>query len=227
MGTLTASAGRRMRPRSTKQSRMRSLEAWEVEAVPPAPTPDPDPDLEEISTEDMMEEVSMEEVLSTTPDGPYLIPRTAEQWAKEQLRDRDLREAIALLRGQELPEPRARRHLAPRVRSLLDLVPLLYLDPGSGALRLKKEDDQPGVPIIPLHLEEPLARLAHELAGHRGVWASTYILHLQAYALSGAATMRRIVETCWPCQVKSGGAAATATYIPDSGQRFPIPTNLH
>jgi hypothetical protein len=171
---------------------------------PSDPTPDPDPDLEEINTEDMMEEVSMEEVLSTTPDGPYLIPRTAEQWAKEQLRDRDLREAIALLRGQELPEPRARRHLAPRVRSLLDLVPLLYLDPGSGALRLKKEDDQPGVPIVPLHLEEPLARLAHELAGHRGVWASTYILHLQAYALSGAATMRRIVETCWPCQVKSG-----------------------
>jgi hypothetical protein len=102
---------------------------------------DPDPDLEEVSTEDMREDVSMEEILSTTPDGPYVIPRTTEQWAKEQLRDRDLREAIALLRGRELPEPRARRHLAPRVRSLLDLVPLLYLDPGSGALRLKREDD--------------------------------------------------------------------------------------
>jgi transposase InsO family protein len=91
----------------------------------------------------------MEEILSTTPDGPYIIPRTAEQWAKEQLRDRDLREAIALLRGQELPEPRARRHLAPRVRSLLDLVPLLYLDPGSGALRLKKRRRPAGGPHHP------------------------------------------------------------------------------
>jgi hypothetical protein len=90
------------------------------------------------------------------------------------------------------------------VRHLLDLLPLLYLDPRCGALRLYREDHQSGVPIVPIHLEEPVARLAHELAGHRGVQATAHMLNLQAYVLSGPAIARQVVETCWPCQVKTG-----------------------
>jgi hypothetical protein len=163
----------------------------------PTQTEEDEP-MEEIDTE------TMEEVLMQGSDGPYVIPRTIQQWATEQLRDRDLREVISLMRARDLPGPKERRQLPPRVRQVLDLSPLVYLDPASGALRLYREGDASGVPVVPLHLEEPLARLAHELAGHRGIRATLHMLHLQAYTLSGAATVQRIVETCWACQKKSG-----------------------
>jgi hypothetical protein len=165
------------------------------------------PRTEEMEVDDDIEEIdtsTMEEVLMSGTDSPYTIPRTMEQWASEQLRDRDFREVIALLRSREIPTAKERRHLPPRVRHLLDLLPLIYLDPRSGALRLYREDRQSGVPVVPIHLEEPLTRLAHELAGHRGVQATAHMLHLQAYVLSGSALARQVVETCWPCQVKSG-----------------------
>lgn len=182
------------------------------------------PHLEEINEEQGLDEAIVavttvdpgdtpeNEEIGDNPDGDetedgydtYTLPRRPVEWAQEQRRDADLREVVGLLQRQQVPDEKGRRGLAPRVRHLLDLVPLVHFNTTDGTLRLQPKDKGNGVPVIPLHLEEPFARLAHELAGHRGVQASLHMLNLQAYSTSGAATVRRVIESCWPCQVKAG-----------------------
>lgn len=49
-----------------------------------------------------------------------------------------------------------------------------------------------------------MARLAHELAAHRGQRATYYLLSLHAFSPRGAATTQRVVQSCVACQAKQG-----------------------
>jgi transposase InsO family protein len=149
--------------------------------------------------------VSTLSTVFTTEEGETtVLPRTSTQWLEAQEGDPDLRDTVALLRRREVPPPKERKHLSPRVRYLLDLLPLLYLEEGSGLLRLRRKQDVRGVPVAPAHLERAFAVAAHELAAHRGVRATGHLLHLHVFLPSGNSIIDTVVRQCLACQTKGG-----------------------
>jgi transposase InsO family protein len=147
---------------------------------------------------------SLSAVFTDEEGESHVLPRTAEEWCEAQEADPDLRDTVALLRRREVPEPKERKHLSPRVRYLLDLLPLLYLEEGTGLLRIRRRQDIQGIPVAPSHLERAFVVAAHELAAHRGVRATAHLLHLHVFLPSGSSLIDTVVRQCLACQAKGG-----------------------
>jgi hypothetical protein len=167
---------------------------------------------------------SLSAVFTDEEGESHVLPRTAEEWCEAQEADPDLRDTVALLRRREVPEPKERKHLSPRVRYLLDLLPLLYLEEGTGLLRIRRRQDIQGIPVAPSHLERAFVVAAHELAAHRGVRATAHLLHLHVFLPSGSSLIDTVVRQCLACQAKGGENKPQRHTYRTVVSGFPIPT---
>jgi len=135
------------------------------------------------------------------------LPRTMPEWAVEQRKDPLLRKVITYIKEARVPLGEDRRRMDPRLRYFIDLLPSMLLDE-HGALCMQPPRTVKGnpncVPVVPRHLEDSVARVAHTLAGHRGVQATFQMASLQTFLPEGRAVIYRTVQRCLPCQAKAG-----------------------
>jgi hypothetical protein len=134
--------------------------------------------------------------------GPGRLPRTAEEWRREQGQDVDLRLLRGWLQGGGAPDKAERRGMHPRLRCLADRAGQLHL--GADGVLYAEPLEGKSRPVVPFHVEVAYLRHCHELVGHRGLEATATVAAQNAYVLAGKAAAQHVLASCVPCQVKAG-----------------------